>query len=486
VRLALVLFAAGPILFSGMARDSLAQQSTDWVSLQGGPEHLGVAPAGVPSPPLASDALWPTGLTSPSHAQSTPAVAGTVAVTVGPSEVAAFNVTSGSLIWSVPRTAGPVQLPAVPPAVDPSGGPAGDGLVVFTEGRGIADSSLVGADLSSGRRLWQVPMGGLALAAPTIADGSAFAASRDGHVIRVELGTGKSQTLPSTGALEGNVDTSPAVSGGKVFVVAENETTGRVRLYALDEVTGETAWSYSPPRTALGVSSATVADGMVYAGFGDLAVRGFVASTGALVWTQPVRDLFSSRSTPSFADGDLFVLDGGGGVYGFEGKSGTRKWDYQFSSFATWGAPLAAGDFLFVGLDDGTLAAIHRGSGHLAWRTLLQGGPVGALAPATGGILLAPLLGQTGGIAALHHADGLLLDERSPTELRLPAALLGFAGAFAAVTVAILLLFRFAVRPRGRREPEGEWFGAAPEPGAGSDDDDDVDVDDDEGGDPPP
>ena len=469
-----------------MARDSVAQPLMDWISLQGGPEHLGVAPAGGPGPPLASDEVRPAGLTTRDGALSTPAIAGTVAVAVGPSSVTAFNVTSGSLLWSVPRTAGADQLPPLPPAVDPSAGSIGKGLVVFIEGRGDADSSLVAADLPSGRRLWQVPMGGLALAAPTISDGSAFAASRDGHVYRVELDTGKSQTLPATGALDGNVDTGPAVWGAKVFVVAENGTTGRARLYAMDEATGAIVWSYSPSRTALGVSSVTVADGMVYVGFGDLSVRGLDASTGALAWTQPVRDLFSSRSSPSYSDGDLYVLDGGGGVYRFDGKSGKRKWDYQFSSFATWGAPLVAGDFLYVGLDDGTLAAIHRGSGHLAWRTVLQGGPVGALAPATGGILLAPLLGKTGGVAALHHVDGPLLDERSPTELRLPAALLGFAGAFAAVLASLLLLFRFAVRPRVRREPEGEGFGAATAREAGSGDGDDADVDEGEDGDTPP
>jgi hypothetical protein len=329
-------------------------------------------------------------------------------------------------------------------------------------------------------------MGGLALAAPTISDGAAFAASRDGHVLRVELDSGKSQTFPTTGVLEGNVDTAPAVSGGKVFVVAQNETTGRARMYAIDETTGASVWSYSPPRTALGVSSATVADGMVYAGFGDLSVRGFDASTGALGWTQPVRDLFSSRSSPSFADGDLYVLDGGGGVYRFDGKSGTRRWDYQFASFATWGAPLVDGDVVYVGLDDGTLAAIDRGSGHLAWKTMLQGGPIGALAPVTGGILLAPLLSKTGGVAALHHIDGPLLDERSPTELRLPAALLGFAGAFAAVFAFVLLLFRFAVRPRGPQEHEGEWFGAATAGEAGGQDGDEVDPEDREDGDAPP
>jgi outer membrane protein assembly factor BamB len=374
-------------------------------------------------------------------------VTGDTAISVSPSRVVGFDASDGGLLWSVSRVPGPDPVPVVAAAVDPTGGPDGQGVVVVSEGKSASDSGLVVLDLLTRERLWTASAAGPVLGAPNISEGRAFAASTDGFVYRIDLKTGESVKLPGSEPLDGVVDTAPSVAAGKVFVVSENQTTARSRLYAIDADTGAVAWSFSPGRSALGVTSTTVVDGTVYAGFGDATVRAFDAASGEARWTQPVRDFFSPWSSPAFADGELYVVDAGGGVYAFDGLTGKRNWDFQFPSIITWGAPLVVGRFVYVGMDDGTLAAIDRTTGHLAWRTVFSSGAIGALTPASD-LLLVPSLGLAGGVSPMSHVDGELLDVHSPTELKLPVALLNFAAAFVVVLAILLGLFRLVGRAR--------------------------------------
>jgi outer membrane protein assembly factor BamB len=340
-------------------------------------------------------------------------------------------------------------------------------VVVVSEGKSASDSGLVVLDLVTRERLWSASAAGPVLGAPAISDGKAFAASTDGFVYRIDLKTGNSVKMPASGPLDGVVDTAPSVAAGRVFVVSENQRTARARLYAIDADTGAVVWSFSPGRSALGVSSTTVVDGTVYAGFGDATVRAFDAASGEATWTQPVRDFFSPWSSPAFADGELYAVDAGGGVYAFDGSTGKRHWDFQFPSVITWGAPLVVGRFVYLGMDDGTLAAIDRTTGHLAWRTVFSSGAIGALTPA-GDLLLVPSLGVAGGIAPMSHVDGELLDVHSPTELKLPVALLDFAAAFVVVLAILLGLFGLVGRARPPdRQPPGDADAATEYAGEG-------------------
>jgi glucose dehydrogenase len=189
----------------------------------------------------------------------------------------------------------------------------------------------------------------------------------------------------------------------------------------------------------------------VYAGFGDVQVRAFDVATGEIRWEAAVRSDSSPLTSAAFADGDLFVVDGTGGLYRIDGRTGDLEWEFQFPSFFIWGSPLVAGDRVFVGTQDGTLAAVDLSTGHRVWQRRVNAPPVGALAPA-GERLLVPLLGRGGGLLALEHDPaGVVGDVASPTTLRPEVALLNFAAGFAAVLGGGLLLAAAAFR--GRRSP---------------------------------
>jgi outer membrane protein assembly factor BamB len=381
-------------------------------------------------------------LPSGDAAAASVAVVPGLAVALARTRVMGLDPATGRLLWTVDRLAGPLAMPAIDPTVGPNG------LVVFTEGSEAGKSALVGMDLSTRARLWTLPLGDLARASPTIAGGRVYVGSRDTNVYAADAATGelvwKTRTL-------GSVIGTPAVAGDRVYVVSENETTGDVRLASLDVSTGRSRWSFVQPRAALGPSSPTVAEGVVFMGFGDLIVRAFDAEIGTLLWTRLIRGSFSYLTAPAATGGSVYVLDTVGGVYRLEARTGRRVWDYQFPADVTWSSPVLADGFVYVGMDDGIVAAIDDATGHLVWQARVAG-QIGALAPA-GELLLAPVASGRGGLAAFaHDPGGTLLDVHSPTELDVTEALANYAGAFLIMTALILGLFRFVLRPR-RGEP---------------------------------
>jgi outer membrane protein assembly factor BamB len=441
-------------LFAALLMTSpvLAEPPSSWPSLQGGPEHLGsISDSGL-QPPLRT--AW----------RSSPGVGGLAGVVVkgdlglvtGNSAVIAFDVSTGTIKWTVPRASGPL----VPGALDQEAGR--DGALVFAEGAGPRRSALAALDLRTRRRLWSANVGPIGAGGPTVSDGVVFVGTTSRSVLAID---GKSGRIQWRVATEGAVDAAPAVANGRVFAVSNNARTGRARLYALraegcGAATCRPVWTFSPPGFALGSSAATVFGSTVYVGFGDSGVRAFDAITGRLQWTGHTRTDFSERTSPALSGNQVFLQDGVGGVYRFNAGTGDRVWDFQFAPTVRWGAPLFLSgrpSFLYVGLDDGTVAAIQGETGRLRWRTRLGSGSVGAFAAVntkSGPLLLVPSSARRGAIVALQHdPSGRLVDVKSPTELRLGVALGNFAVAFVALLLALAGLFGLLTRRSNRLNP---------------------------------
>jgi outer membrane protein assembly factor BamB len=373
---------------------------------------------------------------------SAPILVPGLAVAAGRTRLLGFDPVSGKVLWSdIERVAGPL----VPPAIDPDAG-----LLVFTEGDRPGKGAVVAVDVTTREERWRFSIEDISRGGPTIADGAVFVGSRNRFVYAVDE---KNGTLRWKKRLEAGVKVAPAAAGGSVYVVSENGTNGHARLYSLDASTGKTRWSYSPRGVAIGASSPTVANGTVFVGLGGTPqVRAFDAAKGTLRWSKPVRSSFWYHSSLAFSNGDLFALDVGGGVYRLAGETGDLRWDFQFPSYVSWSSPLVVGRTVYLGMDDGTVAGIDVASGHMVWRTRLGTGPISALVPA-GDLLLASSISRRGALVAFRRdPSGVLLDVHSPTELHLPVALLNFAGSFVLVLALLLVLFRFLIRPRDRAE----------------------------------
>jgi outer membrane protein assembly factor BamB len=429
---------------------SLAQESgvgTGWPALQGGPEHLGTFGTQIEPPLKQAWQLRPSG--DPRF--SMPVIASGLGIGVGTSSVVGFDPTSGRTLWTVPRKPGPLLPGVLAPVPSPSGSSAGLGaaggssLFIYVEGRTGQDAALVAIDAADHSPRWRTPLGDLTRSAPQVADGVVYLGCRDGNLYAIDLATGK--VLWKAAAAGRDLDTSPAVAGGRVFIVGEEAASGRATLYAFPAKPSNTAsvkplWTYSPTRFAIGVNSPTVAGGTVYVGLGDLTVRAFSAATGKQIWSTPVRGDFSGSSSFAVDGSSVYAIDREGGVYALDTSDGTRRWDYQFPAFALQGAPFASGRTVYAAYDNGLIVAIDMRSGHLTWRGEVRSQDLGAFAPA-GDLLLMASQGAGGGIFAYRNdPDGTLLDVPSPTELKLGVALLSYVAAFAIALVAILGFFR--------------------------------------------
>jgi outer membrane protein assembly factor BamB len=417
------------------------QEQIAWPTLQGDPAHSGsVADPEALAPPLRRE--WEVGLSGDARLSSAVAVTD-LGVANGPDKVVAFHPSTGEMLWTADRSRGALDPPALVVTADMAG------PVVTTEGNAEESAGLVAIDPMDRSRTWRVALDAPARGAPTIAEGTVFVGSHTGAVRAVDSETGD---VRWTFDAQGRVDTAPAVADGLVFFVAEDFQAGATTLHAVDKATGRQAWSLPQPAVSVRVSSPTVADGLVHVGFGDLFVRAVDAEDGTLAWEEPVRGVFSPLSVPAHAEGDLFIADLSGTLYRLDGRTGETSWDFQFPSRVARGSPLVAGDVVYVGLDDGTLAAVEIATGDLVWSTRFREGPIGALTPA-GDLLLVPVMGDEGGIVALRRdPGGTLTRVESPTRLRLSAALLNFLGAFAILGAGLTALFRFALRPRDRRD----------------------------------
>ena len=118
-----------------------------------------------------------------------------------------------------------------------------------------------------------------------------------------------------------------------------------------------------------------------------------------------------------------------------------------------------------MGSLDGTLGAVDRETGRLAWSTRWRAGGIGPLSPAADRIIV-PVQG-TSGPTLLLATDGsrVLTAVTSPSRLDLPVALLRYALAFAIVLIIVLGLFRLIEWWSGRRRsvPAGTPAGSPAE-----------------------
>jgi outer membrane protein assembly factor BamB len=223
-------------------------------------------------------------------------VRGTVYDTCTDGTVYAIDAATGSVKWSVP----------VGCCVQDQSPAASDG-VLFQLSTG---HTLTALDAVDGRVLWSVPA--FAVGSVAIDRGLLFYNDYP-NVVAVNTRTGATEWQAPV--LTYQPDGAPAVAGGRVFVA-----TGR--LSALDEGTGDVAWTAS----AASPSGPVVANGVVFAS--DLTANfsarwdAFDASSGEklAVWRTPAGTCFAgtcTETTPVVANGTLYLAGPGPQITAF-------------------------------------------------------------------------------------------------------------------------------------------------------------------------
>jgi eukaryotic-like serine/threonine-protein kinase len=229
---------------------------------------------------------------------------------------------------------------------------------------GAGDGRVYALDARTARQLWRASTGGRVRSSPAVADGRVYVGSADGRVYAFDLATGALEWRYDTEGVKlesrnfgydrRTVQSSPAVSGGTVFVGARDGF-----LYAIDAATGQLRWRFDHKISWVNTSPA-VHDTVVYAGSSDgQFVQAVHSGTGRELWRAKAGVTWSS---PTVAGDVVYAGDGAGRVNAFDRRTGDPLWSFRTGS-QVYGSPVPAGDLVIVGSTDGGVYALRVGPG---------------------------------------------------------------------------------------------------------------------------
>jgi len=172
--------------------------------------------------------------------------------------------------------------------------------VVYAANNSVTYSLSV-LDASSGTVLWTAPTGGYADSSPAVSGGLVYLGSGDGKLYAFPAaGCGQSTCSPVWTATTGSeVQSSPSVADGMVFVGSADHN-----VYAFDALTGALEWTVATG-DPITIQSAAVANGVVFIGSNDHVLRAIDALTGQVLWTYTTGDLIGGSSV--VANGWVFA-----------------------------------------------------------------------------------------------------------------------------------------------------------------------------------
>ncbi|HXI21351.1 MAG TPA: PQQ-binding-like beta-propeller repeat protein, partial [Gemmatimonadales bacterium] len=206
--------------------------------------------------------------------------------------------------------------------------------------------------------------GGRVRSTPAVVGGRVYVGSADGYVYCFDLASGSTvwrhATLGTTlesgdfGFDRRTVQSSPAVSGGLVFVGARDGF-----LYALSADSGALRWSFDHKVSWVNASPA-VAGGTVYVGSSDgRFVQAVDAATGSEIW-RTAADAIVWSSAAVVGD-QLLVGDGRGRVRSYDRATGEVRWSFTTGA-QVYSSPVPAGSLVIFGSADGGVYALRTGA----------------------------------------------------------------------------------------------------------------------------
>ncbi len=369
-----------------LASSSLA--ACDWTHVLSDPGRTG-AEIGETAIGSSNVALMKTRWVEPGR--SAPLVAGGVVYTEGPvgpedaNALQAYDATTGAGVWLHPDAA-TVAPDAVVDGRIYAGGSSFDvttgaslGSIFDGDanyGLAVADGQLIGNfggeldafDAQTGAHHWTAAAN--VQSPPTIADGLVFGASvGDGHLHAYDTNTG--HEVWSTSGTD-HYGLQVAATDGRVYVTTTD--AGNTTLRALDDATGAQLWSTPIPA---GDVQPAVASGRVFIATTS-TLYAFSAATGAPKWNVSVSNRAGSSpiSSPSVANGVVYLGSDNGRLYGFNAASGALRFTSPATGAYIVGAAAIANGIVYAHSANDTLwaFALPPAGAHLTASPVFGGG----------------------------------------------------------------------------------------------------------------
>ena len=357
-----------------------------------------------------------------------------------------FNATNGDILWTYT--------------------PDTDGY--FVTGTAVAygnvyelnkDGYLYAVDVATGKLVWKYQGPGTLLwpGFPTVADGKIYATTGEIAQYGGEMGTSEFVCLNAYNGdviwklpiealapresvaiayghlylIPGTVtDAVDAISGSEynsfnqVWAIGtENITVSDWPMWRADQTHSSTAqvgpsnlslaWKYTTNGAV--ISSPSVANGIVYVGSQDKNIYAIGAWSGSLIWKYQTTDAIVS--SPAVADGKVFTGGDDGYVYCLDAYKGTLNWKtfvngdlpYTYGSFVLKSSPAVSDGKVYVGSLDGYLYALNEDSGNVDWKFNTHGQILSSPAVADGAVYFTSEEPSTGVLYKLDAATGALI-----------------------------------------------------------------------------
>ncbi len=284
-------------------------------------------------------------------------VGGSVYVVSNERYLYAIDASTGELEWET-EVGGyeysPMRGKRVPTVVDGT---------VYVTSSSRASGQLHAIDAETGEHEWHVEVHGAATV-PTVSDDTLYLPNGQA-VAALDADTGKQIWVHELEEGGGMFGPAPAVVDGTVYVGGRphGTMTAPPQFHALDADSGEAVWR-SEQRASF--SAPTVVDDRVYVGFDPVLV--FDTDTGDEAWTVDGSGSGGGWlvSSPTVADGTVYVGDSDGTIHAFGAEDGDERWTVETGDSIT-SSPTVADGTVFVGSDDGHVYGLHTETGEADW-----------------------------------------------------------------------------------------------------------------------
>ncbi len=181
-----------------------------------------------------------------------------------------------------------------------------------------ADGRVIALDLATGKSLWKLELENGFMASPSFKDGVLFVGDYNGVLRALDAATGQEKWQF---AAELEIDGSPNFFGDTVLFTSQSGV-----LYALDLANGALRWKYETGDQLQ--CGATLAEDRTFLGGCDGYLHVIDVKTG-----QPVREPLPidspTGSTPSVADGKIFVPTYAGEILAFQHPTNELAWRFK-------------------------------------------------------------------------------------------------------------------------------------------------------------
>lgn len=230
---------------------------------------------------------------------------------------------------------------------------------------------------------WSFPPGekaklGSLFPSPAVSNGIVYLASLEGRVYALDAATG-AEKWKEPYKVVGDIQASPIVAQGKVFIAATN------KIFAIDALDGRPAWTEPADANGRGVARPFVADGRIWAkpaadeketslffGTLDKIFYALDTATGNLKWT--FRAGGAILTSPVVYKGKIYFGAFDGSLYAIDPESrqngrafpAAGEWLFKATDWI-WSGPVRDKDTLYFATTGGKVFAVNASSGQAAW-----------------------------------------------------------------------------------------------------------------------